>query len=880
MGCLQQTYRWSICRRQLPVWIRTAKARFANMNTSVFLERVKASIQRLPEQIRAGGALALPRMSSILPLMLAFSVATAPTVFQQAVAATPMQSAATAKLANSIGDKWAVVIGCSKFADSRVPVLKYSAKDAQDFADFLTDPTFGKFKKDHVKLLTNEEATKVNIMDTIGDSFLPHAAMPGDLVVIYLSTHGSPAGADIRGVNYVVAFDTRVDKLYATGIEMKQLLRVIKERVHTDRILLVMDTCYSGAGADEGHKGITRTNIDAAEVAQGCGSLVISSSSPSQRAWESDRLQNSFFTRYLIDSMKESGGQVTIDQAFDKMKNRVQEGVLKEKGEMQTPIMSGVFKGPKLVLSVTPTAPHESPFSVIDTASPTKTGSEIVNLGDYAQHMHEAKGLESKHKFWEAAHELELSMKDNPSSVEAYLAAAQVYDSQGRYDKSLEAAKRAVMNDDNSSSAHEQLGLAYFRNNYGTEALRQAQLAVTKDPQNSMAHNLLAFINEHNNHNDLAEQEYREALSLNAVNVRALVNLGLLLQKQNRDSQQAEDCFRKAINADADDWQAHMALAKLLYRKKDFAAAEEEIKKAVASEPSNPDLHCEYANLLAFSKDHYDQAEAEFRKAIELASNNASAHQAFADFLLTKRNRADEAEKEYKLAITSDANTVGARVGLGNLLLARKSYDEADVLFKKALALDARDAGAHVGLATINAELYHNYTGAQDELKKALTLNDKLAIAHEKMGEILYRNMNRPSDGKIELEQAIAIDPNLAEAHFQLGMLLAEAFKAKADDALAELQKAVTLEPNSSRYETKLGWWQSQNFHEFKDAEKHYRRAIEINNSYSEAHLKLGMLMVEKFGMRKSGDEELRIAYQQDPNDPEIKAAFARFVGK
>jgi Tfp pilus assembly protein PilF len=850
------------------------------MNTHIFLERVKASIQRLPEPRRASATSTLPRAaSSILPVLLAFSLAATPAIALPK-AATTQQAAPTAKLGNPIGDKWAVVIGCSKFGDSRVPTLKYSAKDAQDFADFLTDPTFGKFKKDHVKVLTNEDATKVNIMDTIGDSFLPHAAMPGDLVVIYLSTHGSPAGADIRGVNYVVAFDTKVDKLYATGIEMKQLLRVIKERVHTDRILLVMDTCYSGAGADEGHKGITRTNIDATEVAQGCGSLVISSSSPSQRAWESDKLQNSFFTHYLIDSMKESGGQVTIDQAFDKMKTKVQEGVLKEKGEMQTPVMSGVFKGPKLVLSVTPSAPHDSPFSVIDTASPTKTGSEIVNLGDYAQHMHEAKGLESKHKFWEAAHELELSMKDNPSSVEAYLAAAQVYDSQGRYDKSLEASKRAVLNDDNSSEAHEQLGLAYLRNNYGTEALRQAQLAVTKDPQNSMAHNLLAFINEHNNHNDLAEQEYREALSLNAVNVRALVNLGLLLQKQNRDSQQAEDCFRKAISADADDWQAHMALAKLLYRKKDYAASEEEIKKAVASEPSNPDLHCEYANLLAFSKDNYDQAETEYRKAIELAPNNAAAHQAFADFLLNQRNRVDEAEKEYKLAISDDPNTVGARVGLGNLLLEKKSYDDADVLFKKALSLDARDAAAHVGLAKINAELYHNYVGAQDELKKALNLNDKLASAHEKMGEILYRNMNRPSDGKIELEKAIAIDPNVAEAHFQLGMLLAESFKAKADDALAQLQKAVSLEPNSARYETKLGWWQSLNFHEFKDAEKHYRRAIEISSSYSEAHLRLGLLMVEKFGMRKSGDEELRIAYQQDPTDPEIKAAFARFVGK
>ncbi len=284
-------------------------------------------------------------------LCLATFLAVSPAASGPSQAAREPQAAIT-KLGQPIQDKWAVVIGCSHFADQRVPTLKYSAKDAQDFANYLTDPKFGKFKKDHVKVLTNEDASKVNIMDTIGDSFLPHAAMPGDLVVIYLSTHGSPAGADIRGVNYVIAYDTSVDKLFATGIEMKQLLRIIKERVHTDRILLIMDTCYSGAGAstEAGHKGLTRTNVDAQSIAQGCGSLVISSSLPNQRAWESDKLQNSFFTHYLIESLEDNPGQITIDQAFNKMSSKVQQGVLQEKGEMQTPAMSGVFKGPKLVL--------------------------------------------------------------------------------------------------------------------------------------------------------------------------------------------------------------------------------------------------------------------------------------------------------------------------------------------------------------------------------------------------------------------------------------------------------------------------------------------------------------------------------------------------
>ncbi len=36
--------------------------------------------------------------------------------------------------ASPVEDKWAVVIDLSEFADSSVPKLKYSAKDAKDFA--------------------------------------------------------------------------------------------------------------------------------------------------------------------------------------------------------------------------------------------------------------------------------------------------------------------------------------------------------------------------------------------------------------------------------------------------------------------------------------------------------------------------------------------------------------------------------------------------------------------------------------------------------------------------------------------------------------------------------------------------------------------------
>jgi tetratricopeptide (TPR) repeat protein len=835
------------------------------------------------------------RCQIFVAFSLVLSLTTAPFAVAKP-AATPAASAAVdAAKGTPIGDKWAVVVGISQFSDPSIPQLQFSAKDAKDFADYLTDPNRGRFQKDHVKVFTNQEATKMNIMDAIGDSFLPHAALPGDLVVIYLSTHGSPTGADMFGVNYVIPYDANVNKLFSTGIEMRQLLQMIKERVHTNRILLVMDTCYSGASTGPaGHKGLTRTNVDAKEIAQGIGSVVISSSLPTERAWESDKIKNSFFTRYLIDSLSTEGGNIPIDTAFNKMKSKVQADVLKEKGELQTPVMGGTFKGQQLILGVAPASPHASPFAgLTDAVPPGSAGSansasskdgtkETVDLAEYSSHMKEAKSLESQHKLWDASHELDLSIKANPHSVEAFLASAKVYDSQGRYDQSLESAKRAVVNDDNSSQAHEALGLASLRNNNPNEAMRQTNIAITLDPANSMAHNLLGYINERNfSRADLAEQEYRKALSLNPLNVRALVNLGLLIEDQGRDIPQAEDCFRKAIAADGDDWQAHLCLSDLLLLKKnDPVGAEKEVRKVIELDPSNQDGHRALANILASSKEHYADAEAEFRKAVGLNGTDANSHAALANFLATKVDRLDEAAKEYKSAITQDPNTVTSRLELGKLFLLEKNYDEADPLFKKCLDIDGRCAEARVGLASIYADLYHNYTGAQDELRKALNVNSKLVSAHVKLGEIYYHNLNRPSDARVEFDAAIASDPNNAEAHYELGMLIAQTNKAKADDALREIQKAAELNPKNANYEAKLGWLQETFYKEHKKAEEHYRKAIELNSTCSEAHFRLGMLMIEKFSMRKGGAEEVRIAYQQNPNDPEIKAAFLRFVGK
>lgn len=255
-----------------------------------------------------------------------------------------------------IKDKWALLIGVSKFADSSIN-LKYAAKDAQDFREYLLKEA--KFAPDHVRLLTDEQATRENILDTVGDKWLPRVANPDDLVLIYISSHGSPSKVDLNGVNYLVAHNTDKNRLYATGVPMQDLVKMIKERVHSDRIVLMMDACHSGAANTAG-KGLFRiANFSADELAQGSGQLVICSSEPTQTSWESKRYQNGVFTHYLLEGLRQNGGMNKLGDAFKHMQEKVQEEVLRDRGELQTPLLKSKWVGDDLILGIQPLAPRQ-----------------------------------------------------------------------------------------------------------------------------------------------------------------------------------------------------------------------------------------------------------------------------------------------------------------------------------------------------------------------------------------------------------------------------------------------------------------------------------------------------------------------------------------
>ncbi len=278
------------------------------------------------------------------------------------LAASPQLQVVTQKPADitskqperAVKHKWALVIGISNFADADIN-LRYAAKDAIDFANYLVKDA--NFPTQNVKLLTDKDATRENIIRQLGEAWLGKRAGVDDLVVIYISSHGSTSLESADGVNFLVAHDTSPSALLSTGIPMQWLSQMIKEQVHAGRVVLVLDVCHSGA-ASRGAKGLKRENsFNINKLDAGSGQAIICSSAPEQVSWESKVYPNSVFTRRLIEALKQKQGRVDLATAYQTMREEVAREVLQDRNQTQTPLyFAGGWQGPAPVLAVSVSA--------------------------------------------------------------------------------------------------------------------------------------------------------------------------------------------------------------------------------------------------------------------------------------------------------------------------------------------------------------------------------------------------------------------------------------------------------------------------------------------------------------------------------------------
>jgi uncharacterized caspase-like protein len=182
-----------------------------------------------------------------------------------------------------MGQKFALIIGNSKYQDPNFARLRKPAADAEALASTLGKPEIGRFYD--VQSFINKDASVVRV--AIARLF--DRKKPDDLLLAYFSGHGI---RDADGHLYLAMTDSQLE-LSVTAIPASFITEQM-DRSRSHRIILILDCCHSGAFAS-GSKASLNESIGTAPAFEGTGygRVVLTASDSTQYAWEGENLKGS-----------------------------------------------------------------------------------------------------------------------------------------------------------------------------------------------------------------------------------------------------------------------------------------------------------------------------------------------------------------------------------------------------------------------------------------------------------------------------------------------------------------------------------------------------------------------------------------------------------
>jgi Flp pilus assembly protein TadD len=181
-----------------------------------------------------------------------------------------------------------------------------------------------------------------------------------------------------------------------------------------------------------------------------------------------------------------------------------------------------------------------------------------------------------------------------------------------------------------------------------------------------------------------AAQEWRKAVQLDADDADAHLHLALALTGIGQVGEAAEE-YRKACDLDPQHpgWFAHLAAALLLTG--DVNGAVVNFRKSLALDPSNPGVEADLGAAL-FQNGQAQEGFEHMRKAVDMAPNFADGH-SYLGTALAGMGRMDEAVAELQKAIALAPTSVEDHYNLGFVLGLRGDFAGAVVAFQKCAEL-------------------------------------------------------------------------------------------------------------------------------------------------------------------------------------------------
>lgn len=222
----------------------------------------------------------------------------------------------------------AVIIGIERYRE-KIPRADFAAGDAKLAAEYF-HRVLG-VPEENLVLLGDERATKSDF-EKYFERWLPNRVEKGDEVFVYFSGHGAPNSK--TGESYLVPYDADPTYIEQTGYSVKRLYAQLA-KLPAKRTVLVLDSCFSGAGGRSVIAKGARPLVAVAANEVPRGLLVISASASDQISNSYEEKRHGLFTYFFLKGLRDKKGDLRA--AYDYLKPQVTRVARREYNADQVP---------------------------------------------------------------------------------------------------------------------------------------------------------------------------------------------------------------------------------------------------------------------------------------------------------------------------------------------------------------------------------------------------------------------------------------------------------------------------------------------------------------------------------------------------------------
>ncbi len=176
--------------------------------------------------------------------------------------------------------------------------LQFAAKDAETLAQVCKDKTKTLFGKVEVKLVTDDKATRKEILQ--GLTWLRKEMTQRDVAILFFAGHGQK---DADGSFYLLPVDGDPQDLLSTAVGDEQLKKTLA--AVPGKIMMLLDACHAGAVGGDKRRATTAPTDDLMRdlVTDDYGVIVMCSSMGREYSVESSTVGHGYFTLALVEGL-------------------------------------------------------------------------------------------------------------------------------------------------------------------------------------------------------------------------------------------------------------------------------------------------------------------------------------------------------------------------------------------------------------------------------------------------------------------------------------------------------------------------------------------------------------------------------------------------